>query len=128
MKAFAIVGENNERLDQFDDFCVRDVSAIDQLFSNLPKTIVHQLLKEHELGQFFIIKEGKTCLSCGNTFLAKMDIQENSLFTQSKALFTAWTIWLLQLLSYTKKMHERYKQRRSFYLLNDETFHLYIEI
>ena len=27
----ATVGENDEKLDQFDDFCVRYVGAIDQL-------------------------------------------------------------------------------------------------
>ena len=35
----ATVGENDEKLDQFDDFCVRYVGAIDQLFYDLPKTI-----------------------------------------------------------------------------------------
>ena len=35
----ATVCENDEKLDQFDEFCVGYVSEIDQLFSNLPKTI-----------------------------------------------------------------------------------------
>ena len=34
----ATVGENDEKLDQFDNFCVGYVSEIDQLFSNLPTT------------------------------------------------------------------------------------------
>ena len=33
------VGEDDGKLDQFDDFCVKYVGAIDQLFSSLPNTI-----------------------------------------------------------------------------------------
>ena len=32
-------GEDDEKLDQFDDFCLKYVGAVDQLFSSLPKMI-----------------------------------------------------------------------------------------
>ena len=71
MKVFAIVGENNERLDQFDDFCVRYVSAIDQLFSNLPKTIRTPTTKRTRAWTVFHHKRGENLPKLWEYFFSK---------------------------------------------------------
>ena len=55
----ASVGENDEKLDQFDDFCVGYVSEIDQLFSNLPKTIRSSTTKRTRAWRVFHHKRGQ---------------------------------------------------------------------
>ena len=55
----ATVCENDEKLDQFDDFCVGYVSDIDQLFSNLPKTIRSSTTKRTRAWRVFHHKRGQ---------------------------------------------------------------------
>ena len=55
----ATVGENYEKLDQFDDFCVGYVSEIDHLFSNLPKTIRSSTTKRTRAWRVFHHKRGQ---------------------------------------------------------------------
>ena len=55
----ATVGENDEKLDQLDDFCMGYVSEIDQLFSNLPKTIRSPTTKRTRAWTVFHHKRGE---------------------------------------------------------------------
>ena len=55
----ATVNENDEKLDQFDDFCVGYVSEIDHLFSNLPKTICSSTTKRTRAWRVFHHKRGQ---------------------------------------------------------------------
>ena len=65
----ATVGENDEKLDQFDDFCVRHVSEIDQLFSNLPKTIHSPTTKRTQAWTVFHHKRGENLLKVVGRFV-----------------------------------------------------------